>query len=131
MKRLCRIIALLGVATAMTGLRAHADVVTDWNIKTLELTQAVQASGNAQARTLAMVHVAMSDAINSVKGRYTRYAASIPLMPSASAEAAAAAAATKRYRLSYSQIKKLVSTRHLLSLSSRCRKARAKLKALP
>ena len=37
-----------------------------------------------------MVHVAMSDAINSVQGRYTRYIATIPSAPSASADAAAA-----------------------------------------
>ncbi len=93
MKRLCRIVALLSVATAISVISANADVVTDWNTKTLELSQAAQASGNAQARTLAIVNVAMSDAINSVKGRFTRYAASMPVMPNASAEAAAVAAA--------------------------------------
>src|SRR5262245_40250534 len=55
---------------------ANADVVTDWNIKTLELSQAAQATSNAQARSLAMVHVAMSDAINSVTGKFSRYSAS-------------------------------------------------------
>jgi hypothetical protein len=40
-----------------------------------------------------MVHVAMSDAINSVQDRYTRYVAAVPMAPDASAEAAAAAAA--------------------------------------
>ena len=85
--------AILGLATAFLTGTAQADIVTDWNIKTLELTQAAQASGNAQARTLAMVHVAMSDAINSVKGRYTRYVTNVPMMPAASADAAAASAA--------------------------------------
>ena len=40
-----------------------------------------------------MMHVAMSDAINSVQGRYTRYVATVPVVPGASADAAAAAAA--------------------------------------
>jgi hypothetical protein len=40
-----------------------------------------------------MMHVAMSDAINSVQGRYTRYSATISAVPGASAEVAAAAAA--------------------------------------
>jgi hypothetical protein len=49
--------------------------------------------GNPASRTLAMVHVAMSDAVNSVQGRYTRYLANLPTAPSASAETAAASAA--------------------------------------
>ena len=49
--------------------------------------------GNPWSRTLAMVHVAMSDAINSVQNRYTRYITTVPAAPGASAEAAAAAAA--------------------------------------
>ena len=48
---------------------------------------------NPRLRNLAMMHVAMSDAINTVQNRYTRVVATIPLVPGASAEAAAAAAA--------------------------------------
>jgi hypothetical protein len=40
-----------------------------------------------------MMHVAMSDAVNSVQGRYASYVSSGPVKPGASAEAAAAAAA--------------------------------------
>jgi hypothetical protein len=40
-----------------------------------------------------MMHVAMSDAVNSVQNRYTRHAATVPLAAGASAEAAAASAA--------------------------------------
>src|SRR5262249_59509518 len=43
--------------------------------------------------TLAMVHVAMSDAINTVQNRYIRVVATLPAAPGASAEAAAATAA--------------------------------------
>ena len=49
--------------------------------------------GNPGTRTLAMMHVAMSDAVNSVQGRYTRHVATVPARPDASAEAAATAAA--------------------------------------
>lgn len=72
---------------------ASADVITDWNVKTIELSRSAQFSGNAQARALAMVHVAMSDAVNSVKGRFARYATGAPMVPAASPEAAASAAA--------------------------------------
>jgi hypothetical protein len=48
---------------------------------------------NPKLRTLAMVHVAMSDAINTVQNRYTRVVATVPAAPGASSEAAAATAA--------------------------------------
>jgi hypothetical protein len=72
---------------------AHADVVTDWNQTTIAVMKAANVGGNPASRTLAMVHVAMSDAVNSVQGRYTRYLANLPSTPSASAETAAASAA--------------------------------------
>src|ERR1700704_1086400 len=49
--------------------------------------------GNPGSRATAMVHVAMSDAINSVQGRYTRYVFAAPAAPNASAEAAAVSSA--------------------------------------
>src|SRR6266850_6481652 len=80
-----------GIAIVMTlcSMTAHADVVTDWNQTTLEVLKAGNMVGNPWSRALAMVHVAMSDAINSVQGRYTRYLFAAPAAPDASAEAAA------------------------------------------
>jgi hypothetical protein len=72
---------------------AAADVVTDWNAATYAVLRAAQVDGAPGARTLAMVHVAMADAINTVQNRHTRYAYKGALQPSASAEAAAASAA--------------------------------------
>jgi hypothetical protein len=77
---------------AMTG-GARADIVTDWNVTALQLTQAVDAPGGVQSRALTMIHVAMSDAINTVQNRYTRLVVTEPLAPNVSAEAAAASAA--------------------------------------
>jgi hypothetical protein len=48
---------------------------------------------NPRSRTLAMVDVAMSDAISSVQARYAPVIATVPAVPSASPEAAASAAA--------------------------------------
>jgi hypothetical protein len=50
-------------------------------------------TGNPWTRNMAMMHVAMSDAVNSVQKKYTIYAVASTGNPSASAEAAAAAAA--------------------------------------
>jgi hypothetical protein len=80
------------IAAALLGAPARADVVTDWNVTTGTLV-ANDVGNNPRLRTLAMVHVAMSDAINTVQNRYTRVVATLPAAPGASAEAAAAAAA--------------------------------------
>ena len=72
---------------------AQADVVTDWNQTAIAAMKAANVAGNPWTRNMAMMHVAMSDAVNSVQNKYTIYAAAGPGNPSASAEAAAAAAA--------------------------------------
>src|SRR5262245_4387997 len=82
-------IAVLMVVGACT---ARADVVTDWNATTNALV-ANDVGNNPRLRTLAMVHVAMSDAINTVQNRYSRVVATLPAVPDASADAAAATAA--------------------------------------
>jgi hypothetical protein len=84
---------VIAVLTAFATCTVRADIVTDWNETSIEVMKAAKAAGNPWSRTLAMVHVAMSDAINSVQNRYTRYVATMPAVPGASAEAAAAAAA--------------------------------------
>ena len=84
------------VITTLLTLRtaaAYADAVTDWNQIALEGLKAANVAGNPWSRTMAMVHVAMSDAINSVQGRYTRFVATAPTAPNVSADAAAVAAA--------------------------------------
>src|SRR2546429_1958168 len=80
------------VAAALLVAPARADVITDWNVTTNALV-AKDVGNNPKLRTLAMVHVAMSDAINTVQNRYTRVVATLPAAPGASAEAAAATAA--------------------------------------
>ena len=86
---------LAGVVVAVTlsafgATRAHADVVQDWNVEALRFPFTV---GPPQARLLAMVHIAMHDAINAVTGTYDTYAPRVNVPPSTSAVAAAAAAA--------------------------------------
>jgi hypothetical protein len=80
------------VAAALWVAPACADVVTDWNVTATALV-ANDVGNNPRPRTLAMVHVAMSDAINTVQNHYTRVVATLPAAPDASAEAAAATAA--------------------------------------
>src|SRR5262249_49158264 len=83
----------IGLLLVFAICTAHADTVTDWNQTAIEVMKGANAVGNPWTRSLAMVHVAMADAIDAVQGRYTRYIATVPGVPSASAEVAAAAAA--------------------------------------
>src|SRR5215212_2112784 len=87
--------AAIVVLALMTGnTLVRADVVTDWNRTAINVMKAVNVGGNPWTRSMALVNVSMSDALNSVQNRYSRYTAGdLPIDSNASAEAAAAAAA--------------------------------------
>ncbi len=91
MKRL-----LLSVSVALplffTSL-ARADVITDWNVIALNTLRATNAGANPAARALAIVHLAVSDAVASINERHDTYYPAQPANDGASPEAAAAAAA--------------------------------------
>src|SRR6476619_584624 len=72
---------------------ARADVITDWNQTAMAVMKAASIGGNPWARNMAMMHVAMSDAVNSVQNKYALFAPAGAPAPGASAEVAAAAAA--------------------------------------
>ena len=72
-----RSLLIAGFIAVATGT-ARADIVTDWNQTAIEVMKVARVAGNPWSRALAMMHVAMSDAINSVQGRYTRYVATVP-----------------------------------------------------
>ena len=84
---------LLACLFALSAVLARADVITDWNVASYQVMRAAQIDGAPGARALAIVHVAMADAVNTVQNRHTRYAYRGALQPSASAEVAAASAA--------------------------------------
>jgi len=71
---------------------AVADVITDWNETAIALVTP-RAPPPAAQRMVAMVQVAMFDAVNSIDRRYRPYLVQLPAKPTASKEAAAAAAA--------------------------------------
>ncbi|WP_439393361.1 vanadium-dependent haloperoxidase [Bradyrhizobium sp. PMVTL-01] len=92
MKVLKAVIVVFALISGNTSVRA--DVVTDWNVTAINVMKAVNVAGNPWTRSMALVNVSMSDAINSVQNRYSRYStAELTIDPNASAEAAAAAAA--------------------------------------
>src|SRR5262249_26702402 len=85
--------AIVGLALISVNTPARADVITDWNQTAMDVMKTVNVAGNPWTRTLAIMHVAMSDAVNAVYNRYTRFTPDIPATQNASAEAAAASAA--------------------------------------
>ena len=85
--------AVIGLTLISGVTLARADVITDWNKAAIDVMQAVNVAGNPWTRTLAMMHVSMSDSVNAIQDRYGRFTPELPKDPNASAEAAAAAAA--------------------------------------
>ncbi len=72
---------------------AAADVVADWNDRAVTATLARKLGPPPAERVIAMMHVAMFDAVNAIAPRYRPYLADVPAAPTASKEAAAASAA--------------------------------------
>jgi len=72
---------------------ARADVVTDWNLTTVQAVTAPGLNPQRQQRVAAMVHAAMHDAVNSVAPHYEPYAVRVSPSGEASIEAAAIQAA--------------------------------------
>ena len=69
-----------------------ADAITDWNEKAVAFVTPRMPPPAAQ-RVVAIVQVAMFDAVNSIERRYRPYLVQLPAAPANSKEAAAAAAA--------------------------------------
>src|SRR6478672_8951262 len=84
--------ALVAVALITPAPSAFADVIADWNEKAIAFVTPRMTPPAAQ-RVVAMVQIAMFDAINSIERRYRPYLAQLPTPTTASKDAAAAAAA--------------------------------------
>jgi PAP2 superfamily len=81
-------IALLGAAPP-----AYADAIVDWNEKAVAFVVSRNIPPPPAERIVAMTHVAMFDAVNSIERKYRPYLIELPAAPTASKDAAAAAAA--------------------------------------
>jgi hypothetical protein len=93
--------AMLFVALGAFGaaLSCHADVITDWDAK----ASAVASPAALGERELAIVDLAMFDAVNSVARRYRAYLVREDGFGDASAEAAAASAAATALQMLHPQ----------------------------
>jgi hypothetical protein len=88
-----RLALAIGLAAALTAGSARSDTITDWNMTAITVMNAANVAGHPWSRSLAMMHVAMADAVNAIEGRHARLHDAGPPAPKASAPAAAATAA--------------------------------------
>ena len=88
----CRMLALSFIMGMASVSSVAADVITDWNEKAVAFVTPRMAPPAAQ-RAMAIVHVAMFDAVNSIERRYRPYRTQLPARAGTSMEAAAATAA--------------------------------------
>jgi hypothetical protein len=91
--RLSSGIAFTAVAILGLGQPVSADVVADWNENAVSFGVMHNIGPPPAERIIAMVHVAMFDAINSIERKYRPYLVQLPATPTTSKEAAAATAA--------------------------------------
>jgi hypothetical protein len=105
-------------ATLSAWTAAGADVVTDWNEIAVAQVLAARQSPPEGARSMAMMHVAMFDAINAVQPRYASYAFKGQATAGASAEAAGVAAARTVLAKLFPDQKEAVETAYASSLAA-------------
>jgi hypothetical protein len=85
--------SVIGSLLAACSSFATADVITDWDEKAVAAGYTAKQGPPPHSRVVAIVHLAMFEAVNSIDGRYRPYRAHLAAEPGASREAAAAAAA--------------------------------------
>ena len=112
-------ILLPGVLTVATLLviPARGDVIMDWNAKTDAIGVEKQILNAAHSRGLAMVHIAMFEAVNAIDRRYSPYKLNLTADRATSKEAAAAAAAYEVLMTLYPDQKPALDTTLAASLS--------------
>jgi hypothetical protein len=82
----------MAAAVIVVAPPAFANVITDWNENAVTFVTPRMAPGAGQ-RVVAIMQVAMFDAVNSIERRYRPYLVQLPVAPTTSKEAAATAAA--------------------------------------
>ncbi|HKQ28895.1 MAG TPA: vanadium-dependent haloperoxidase [Burkholderiales bacterium] len=92
MKAANRIFSTTALFAAMSSV-AMADVITDWNETAVAAGYKAGVSPDLHSRNMAIVHISMFEAVNTIEPRYTPYRNRLPVERGTSRDAAAAAAA--------------------------------------
>src|SRR4029453_6216010 len=72
MKRVELVLLLAGSLLVSLYGAGRADVIADWNEKAVNAGNTARVGNFPTARAIAMVHLAMFEALNSIEPRYTR-----------------------------------------------------------
>src|SRR5882757_285707 len=83
-------VTALGLALFVGPVRA--DVISDWNAKAQAIQVEKQVPPSIAAREMAILHVAIFEAVNAIDRRYAAFKLNLPAESNFSKEAAAAAA---------------------------------------
>ena len=113
---------LLIVVALIVWPAARADVIVDWNLRATAAMAAEgpRVAGNpfAMARTLAIMHTAMSDAINACDPAFATYLPDVPRRPGASPLVAAHAAAEAVLVALYPKQRSVIEPDYLAALAT-------------
>jgi hypothetical protein len=109
-------VLIVAICVLFSAAIAHADAVTDWNA----IMQTTVAPSNAfvQARSNAIVQLAVFEAVNAITGKYRPYLGIISAPSGASADAAAIAAAHRTLVTLYPGSTAALDTAEAVSLSA-------------
>jgi hypothetical protein len=92
-QRLISTLCLIGASIALAPMiDARADVITDWNAKAEAISIEKRLPPPPNARGMAILHVAIFEAVNAIEKRYSPYRLKLTAEKSLPKEAAAAAA---------------------------------------
>jgi hypothetical protein len=92
MKPVRKSLSLACLAALLCVPSAHADAVTDWNQTAVNVVYAAGMTADLQSRTMAMMHIAVFEALNSIAPRYAPYRARLQVEPGSAPDAAVASA---------------------------------------
>ena len=88
-----KVAAWMGGVLAACSTLAAANVISEWDEKAVAAGYTARQGPPPHSRAVALVHLAMFEALNSIDARYRPYRKALEAEPGASREAAAAAAA--------------------------------------
>ena len=111
-------VAFSAALLAGVSFQVHADVVTDWNEQGVQVVTKGNPPAFMQTRNLAIMHLAVFDAVDAIDRRYTPYLEQPPAKPGASREAAAAAAAHVALVRLYPDQAKDIDVRYAASMAA-------------
>lgn len=92
MQRTTHTMLAASVLLGLAAMPAHADVVTDWNVKANELVVEARIGTPPAVRVMAIVQTAVYEAANAITQRYPAGTLKLDAAPGASLDAAVAAA---------------------------------------